>query len=160
MRTLLFTAFLALALNQAAAQGKHETAIREFFAAVDAGDFDKAGAYLHPDLQVYMPLSPEPLNREAYRNLGMGFKAAFPDLEHKILECAETGNAVGFKAWYSGTNTGPMMGNPPTGNRVSMPFLGFIKFDAAGKIVEINSQFDVMAFNAQLMGTAADTTKR
>ncbi|MBK8923688.1 MAG: ester cyclase [Saprospirales bacterium] len=158
-KSFFFAALLALTLNQAAAQGKHETTIREFFAAVDAGNFEKVGAYLHSDLQVYMPLSPEPLNLEAYRNLGMGFKIAFPDIEHKILECAETGNAIGFKAWFSGTNTGPMMGNPPTGNRVSMPFIGFFKFDDAGKIVEINSQFDLAAFNAQLGGMAADSAK-
>lgn len=68
-------ALLALSFHQTIAQGVNETTIRNFFAATDAGNFDQAGRYLSPDLQVHLPLSPEPLNLEAYQQLGMGFKA-------------------------------------------------------------------------------------
>ncbi|MBK6902275.1 MAG: ester cyclase [Saprospirales bacterium] len=60
------------------------------------------------------------------------------------------GISIGFKAWFSGTNNGSLMGNPATGNKVSLPFVAFFKFDNAGKIVEINTQFDQTAFNNQL----------
>lgn len=147
---VLLSFLFAFSLNQSLAQGKLETKVREFFAAVDAGNFDAAEAYLSPDVKVYLPFSPEAMNREAYKGLGMAMKAGFPDIKHQILECAETGSSIGFKAWFSGTNNGSLMGNPATNNKVSLPFVAFFKFDNAGKILEINTQFDQTAFNNQL----------
>ena len=147
---VFLSVLFAFSLNQSLAQGKLETKVREFFAAVDAGNFDAAEAYLSPDVKVYLPFSPEAMNRDAYKGLGMAMKAGFPDIKHQILECAETGSSIGFKAWFSGTNNGSLMGNPATNNKVSLPFVAFFKFDNAGKIVEINTQFDQTSFNNQL----------
>ena len=155
-RYCFLAALLALAITQTLAQGRHETTIRNFWTAVDQGNFDQAAGYLNDDVKVYLPLSPaEPMNKEAYKQLGIGFRAGFPDIKHEVLEVAESATAAGYKGWFSGTNTGALMGNPPTNKRVSMPFVGYIKFDEAGKIVEINAQYDMDMFNAQLTGTAA-----
>ncbi len=147
---LLLIALLALTTPNLQAQGPLEKTMRSFFAAVDANDFDKAVQYLSPDIQVYMPFSPTALNQEAYRGIAMAFRAAFPDLEHRITETVEAGNTLGFTARFIGTNKAPLMGNPPTGNKVDLPFNGFVKFDAKGKIAVLHSQFDVAGFNAQL----------
>lgn len=150
---VLLSVLFAFSFSPSLAQGKLETKVREFHAAIDAGNFELAESYLSPDVQVFLPFSHEPMNRDAYKGLGMAMKAGFPDIKHQILECAETSGSVGFKAWFSGTNTASLMGNPATGNKVSMPFVAFFKFDSAGKIVEINTQFDQTAFNNQLSGT-------
>jgi predicted ester cyclase len=52
---------------------------------------------------------------------------------------------------FKGTNTGSMMGNSPTGNKVSLPFLVLDHVDANGKIVSRNVLFDNKAFESQLM---------
>jgi len=149
-KTSILTALLVVSVQLAHA-GKLETQIRSFWSAVDMGDFDKAVQFLNPDIQVYMPLSPAPLNLEAYKGVGMTFRAGFPDIQHKILECTEGKMTVAVRGMFLGTNTGSLMGNPPTGNRVELPFLQYWTFDANGKATRIEIAFDLTAFNAQLM---------
>jgi steroid delta-isomerase-like uncharacterized protein len=136
-----------------------------FYAAVDAGDFDQAATFLSDDVKAYLPFSPMAMDKMAYKQLGMGMKQGFPDMRHTILDVSESKGAVAFKAHFAGTNTGPLQGNPPTGNRVETPFLGFFKMDSNGKITEVNIQFDAASFNAQLMkginpNAAAEATVR
>lgn len=125
--------------------------VHDFYAAVDAGDFDKAGTMLSDDVMVYIPFSPQAMDKMAYKQLGMGMKAGFPNMQHKILEVSEGKGILAFKALFTGTNTGSLQGNPPTGNRVETPFLGYLKLDKKGKITEVNLQFNVASFNEQLM---------
>ncbi len=149
-RILNFIFTLAIASHTAHA-GIHESNIRSFWIATDKGDFDKAVQYLSPDIQVYLPLSPEPLNLEAFKGLGMTFRTGFPDIQHKLLECTEGKMTAAVRGLFSGTNTGQLMGNPPTGNRVEVPFLQYWTFDATGKAIRLEMAFDLAAFNAQLM---------
>lgn len=139
--TLPFTAF----------GGKYETSITAFWNHVDNGNFDKAVMYLNADLQVFLPLSPTPLNREAYRQVGESFRTGFPDINHKVMEVTEGKMTAAVRGTFLGTNTGSLMGNPPTGNRVELPFLQYWTFDETGKAVRIEISFDLAAFNAQLM---------
>lgn len=161
MKNVLFlTVFLVSVGYQVGHAGKYSELIKEFYAAVDAGNFDKASSYLSPDLKVYMPFSSEPYNKESYRQLGMGFKQGFPDMQHVILEATESKGVCAFKAWLSGTNTGQLQGNPPTRNHVELPFIGYIRFNSDKKFEEVSVQFDVAAFNAQLMqGVVAGPNK-
>lgn len=151
-KQLALTALLGFfTLNLAFAQGKLETAIRNFYVAVDAGDFSKVESFFAPEAKASLPVSPVPVDVATFMQIGMGFKTAFPDYRHKVIEGVEGKNVYAFKGWFSGTNTGSMMGNPPTGNRVEMPYSGYGKFNDAGKIVEWNILFDMAGFNAQLM---------
>ncbi|MCB0576109.1 MAG: ester cyclase, partial [Saprospiraceae bacterium] len=143
--------YCLLSGNISFAQGDNARTLSDFFAAVDKGDFEKAGTYLSEDLMAILPLSSQPLDKAAYRDLGMGFKAGFPDMTHRFLETSESGNTVAAKGIFSGTNTGPLMGNPATGKRVEMPFLTYVNFNAAGKIAEINIQFNAGGFMEQLI---------
>jgi predicted ester cyclase len=165
---LFFTAaFFTLVITAplAAQTGKNETTLRNFWAAVDMGNFDKAASLLSPDVKVYIPVSPKPLTREEYRQVGEGFRMGFPDISHKVLESTESGSTVAMRGLFTGTNTGSLMGNPPTGNRVEAPFLSFVTFDASGKIIRFETAFDLAGFNAQVMagiqpGAAAEATIR
>lgn len=151
--SIILSILFSLLIVQGAIAGKLEQNVKAFYTALDAGNFDQAASYLAADVKAYLPFSPEPFNKEAYKMLGVGFKTGFPDIQHKILETKTTENkdVVAFKGWFSGTNTGSMQGNPPTGNRVQSSFLGYMKFDKSGKIIEVNIQFDLAGFNAQLM---------
>jgi predicted ester cyclase len=151
MKNNLISAALLCSLSFNALAGKMSETIYSFYTVVDAGGFDKAVTYLADNLKATLPFAPQGLDKMGYKQLGMSMKTAFPDMQHKILETTEGKNTVAFQAWFSGTNTGSMMGNPPTGNRVETPFMGYFKFNKQGKISEVNLQFDAAAFNAQLM---------
>lgn len=154
LRTITTSAALSALLLMApfaAHAGKNATTLRSFYAALDGGNMEKAAGYLAANVMAYLPLSPEALDKAGYKQLGVAFKTAFPNMLHQFTEIAESKGVVSFKGVFSGTNTGPMMGNPPTGNRVELPFLGYFKFDKAGAISEVNIQFNAAYFNAQLM---------
>ncbi|MBK8568398.1 MAG: ester cyclase [Saprospiraceae bacterium] len=150
MKNLIFAAIFSL-LSFTAFAGKLSESVHAFYKAVDGGDFDKAGTLLADDVKAYLPFSPQAMDKMAYEQLGMSMGAAFPDMQHKVLEVTEGKGTAAFKAWFTGTNTGSMMGNPPTGNRVETPFLGYFKYNSKGLITEVNIQFDAANFNAQLM---------
>lgn len=144
--TILFSFFAVTAFA-----GKLSQSVYEFYHAVDMKDWDKASNLLADDVKVNIPFSPQSMDKLAYRQIGMSMGTAFPDMMHKVLDVVEGKNSVAFKAWFSGTNTGPMMGNPATGNRVEAPFQGFMKFNKEGKMIEVAISFDVAFFNAQIM---------
>ena len=131
--------------------GKLAQTVYDYYAAVDAGDLDKVASYLAEGAKITIPFSPNSMDKMSFKQLGMGMGTAFPNMHHKVLDVTEGKNSAAYKAVFSGTNTGSMMGNPPTGNRVELPFIGYMKFDKTGKITELDIQLDVASFNAQLM---------
>ncbi len=149
--TLLLTVLLMAGTYCHSFAGKYAEVVRGFYTSIDAGDFDKATAYLSAEVKATLPFSPEPFDLNGYKAIGMSMKAGFPDMEHRILEITEGKGACAFKAIFSGTNTASLQGNPPTGNRVETPFHGYLKFNKSGKISEVNILFDAGSFNAQLM---------
>lgn len=150
---LIFSFLLCLVTTAATAvvPSSSSQVVKAFYAAVDAGNFDQAASFLSDGMKAYIPFSPTALDKMGYKQLGMGMKAGFPDMRHTILDVSESEGTIAFKALFTGTNTGSLQGNPPTGNRVETPFLGFFKMDKNGLIAEVNLQFDVAGFNAQLM---------
>lgn len=150
----MFTALFFLQttlISLFAYSGKHETTIRNFWKTVDHGQFDKAEQFLHTDVQVFIPLSPQPLHREAFKQLGENFRSGFPDIRHEVIECTEGQMTAAVRGIFSGTNTGSLMGNPPTNNQVELAFLQYWTFDKSGKAVRIDIVFDHQAFTNQLM---------
>ena len=125
--------------------------VKTYFAGVDQGNIEAVGQLLSEDFMAYAPFSPQPLNKQAWKGVGQGFKAGFPDMQHLISEWIESGNKVAVRGRFTGKNDGPMMGNPPTGNRVDQTFNTYFVFDNNGKIKTIYLEFDQKAFEAQLM---------
>jgi|GEM_PF-1055279 len=160
----LFCALLqTTAFSQSQNAGKIVT---DYFAWVDAGNLDAVGTLLADDFSATAPFSPVPFNKMAWRGVGQGFNAAFPDMKHDIVDWFANGNKVAVKGVFRGTNTGPNMGNPATGNKVNCAFNTILDLDGMGKIKSINIQFDMKAFEAQLMaglpdpGASAEATVR
>lgn len=142
---------LSTTATRAATGTSVKAIILDFYQAFDAGDLEKAGSFLAEDVQVSIPFVPGLLNKQAFKELGNNFRLSFPDMQHQVLEVTEGKNSAGFIANFSGTNTGMIQGNPPTGNRVAQDFLGYWTFNAEGKVASIRIQFDLSDFYAQLM---------
>ncbi|MFN0173878.1 MAG: ester cyclase [Saprospiraceae bacterium] len=138
--------------NEAAqTEAKNEATVRAILAAMDAGEYAKFDQYCAADYQIYNPFLPQPGNLEVFKGLMAGQKAGFPDVKHEIVQIFAKGNMVCGRGVFSGTNTGSMQGNPPSGNQVSLPFIFTDEFNAEGKLKVRHVQFDTGAFNAQLM---------
>ena len=134
------------------AEAKNEATVRAILAAMDAGDAAKFDQYCAADYQIYNPFLPQPGNLEVFKGLMQGQKVSFPDVKHEVVQMFSKGNMVCVRGTFSGTNSGSMQGNPPTGNKVSLPFIFTDEFNAEGKLKVRHVQFDTGAFNAQLMG--------
>lgn len=164
MKTTAFFAALLLALNTLFANdhaGQLHRKTLEFYAVLDAADEVQVRAMLAKDFKFTAPFAPVAVSTDAYMGILQGFKTAFPDMKHTVVEGIESANTFAYRAQFTGTNTGPMQGNPPSGNRVNVPFQGYIKFDANGKISNIDILFDNAAFVQQLTaGLPAPTSEQ
>lgn len=86
---------------------------------------------------------------EGLKQLRQAFLVGFPDLEATIDEIIASGDWVAGRITWSGTNTGELFGQPPTGKSVSIGELEIVRFQD-GKIVDLRNAFDGEGLNAQL----------
>jgi predicted ester cyclase len=77
------------------------------------------------------------------------FRAAFPDLRATIDEVFANGDWVTARLTWTGTNTGEMFGQPPTGKAVSVTELEIVRCEN-GRIVELRQVIDIPGLMAQL----------
>lgn len=96
--------------------------IRQWFAALDAQDYDALTELM--DEQFVVP--PRIINgknravgRDAAFKVIRGFYRSFPDYTHEIQEMIAEGNRVAIKVVLRGTHLGEYSGVPPTGRQVS-----------------------------------------
>ena len=129
---------------------RNEATVRSILAAMDAGAVQEFDKYLATGFMISNPFLPKPGDLGTFKGLMQGQKAAFPDVHHEIVQLFSKGNMVCVRGIFKGTNTGSMQGNPPTGNRVEIPFIFTDEFDESGKVISRDVQFDTGAFNAQL----------
>jgi predicted ester cyclase len=86
---------------------------------------------------------------EGFKQFGGVFRTAFPDGELTIEDLIVEGDKVVSRITYRGTQTGDMMGIPPTGKPVQVSAM-IIDQIADGKIVESWRLFDQMGMMQQL----------
>ncbi len=140
--------------------------VKQYYAAIDGGNTADMEKLLSEDFQGNAPFAPQALPKQAWLGVGQGFKAAFPDMRHEVVNTFESGFNVSVRGVFMGKNDGPMMGNPATGNYVNVPFNAIFELDKAWKIKALFVQFDQKAFDSQLMAglpkaaAAAETTVR
>lgn len=125
--------------------------VKDYFAWIDSGNLDGVGSLLTEDFQAIASFSPVPFDKKAWRGVGQNFNTAFSGMKHEIVDWFADGNKVAVKGMFSGKNTGPNMGMPPTGNAVKVAFNTILELDGKGNIRRLNTQFDLKSFESQLM---------
>jgi len=130
-----------------------EANIRALFEVMDSGKSERLKDYCNSDFHISNPLLPVPSPIQAFEGILMTQKTAFPDMKHEVVELTTDGHYVTTRGIFSGTNTGPMMSNPPSGNKVVIPFIVLDELDTMGKIKNRYVQFDLKSFEAQLMAS-------
>ncbi len=112
-------------------------------AAAVLATFAAGGTYCDPS-------SGGRLSGEALAGYMNGLWAAFPDLSFEIVSMGEAGPGLVAAQWLMrGTNSGSMMGLPPTGKLVTVSGADFIRV-ANGKIQTVDGYFDSRGVPEQL----------
>ena len=123
---------------------------RKYFDAWNRRDADAVLATFGADGTYCDPTSGGRLGGEALKGYMNGLWAAFPDLSFEIASSGFAGPDLVAAQWIMrGTNTGSMMGLPPTGKSVTVSGADFIRV-AGGKIQTVDGYFDSRAVPEQL----------
>ncbi|MFG3713247.1 ester cyclase [Micromonospora sp. NPDC047730] len=77
-------------------------------------------------------------------------RAAFPDLRYKIVDVVAAGDRVAVHWRAAGTQVGRFGPVPPTGQVVSYSGASFLRFDDAGRIVDVWSCNELFQLLQQL----------
>lgn len=123
----------------------HVAALEARIAASNAHDFVRWQA-LHADgcvrtaPELAVPLVGSAAMRSAIEDL----VEVFPDYRLRLVR------AVGHGAWLAATLSSS--GTLPTGASFTQTWTAFVRFDAAGKIVEFHEHYDQLDVAAQLLG--------
>jgi len=86
---------------------------------------------------------------EGLKILITGMRAGFPDQKSTIEDIAVDGDKIWSRIVIRATNTGPFMGMPPTGKRVTVDVMDLCRF-SGGKIVEHWGLTDNLSMMQQL----------
>jgi predicted ester cyclase len=93
------------------------------------------------------PVPPGPAGMRDTVNI---FRAAFPnDMHYTIEDLFGAGDRVAVRWTARGTNTGPLMGLPPTGKQVAVSAVYIFRVED-GKLAEAWGDFDALGMQQQL----------
>lgn len=142
MKRLILPAIVlcSLFLQNVSAQdatAKNKTTILAAYDALNRKDWNGFAALCDENNYRDVGVAPMPLvgtkaALEAYQQ----FFAGFPDLRIAVNEIAIiTPTRFLLRVTLSGTNTGSLMGMPPTGKRMQYDDCDLVEFDAAGRVI-------------------------
>jgi steroid delta-isomerase-like uncharacterized protein len=87
--------------------------------------------------------------REQFKQFITMLRSAFPDIQLNVEAIACDGDILAVRTSFTGTNTGPLRGIPPTGKKVAMQEALFYRFEG-DKITEEWQFINQMAMLQQL----------
>ena len=124
--------------------------VQKYFDGWNRRDADAVLATFAAEGTYCDPASGGRLRGEALAGYMQGLWAAFPDLSFEIASAGVAGPDLVAAQWIMhGTNSGSMMGLPPTGKAVTVSGADFIRV-AGGKIKTVDGYFDSRAVPDQL----------
>lgn len=103
-----------------------------------------AGHTYHDPMMPGLPAGPE-----GVRTRVRAYMEAFPDARVDITEVIASGDVVAARWIWGGTNTGPLMGGPPTGRPARIEGMHWFRFEG-NRIAESWTQGDNVGLLAQL----------
>ena len=129
-----------------------ELALR-FYAALSSDDIDSFDEFMAPDLVDRDPLPGQPAGLAGFKAGMLGFRTAFPDLQARAEDVIAEGDRVVARIVVTGTNSGSLFGQPPTGKAVTLSAIDIWRV-ADGRLAEVWHIEDMLGLLTQL-GMAA-----
>jgi predicted ester cyclase len=98
-----------------------------------------------------------PFDLEGHKTFAATFYAGIPDLEHRIEEVIAEGERVAVRFRLTGTHSGSLMGQPPSGSRIDAGAIALMRI-SAGKVAELRAEFDQMGLMQQIGALPNEST--
>ena len=118
--------------------------------AFSTGNLAPADEWIAPNFTNHDPSTPPlPSGPEGFKQLVGGYRAAFPDLQLTVDDLVVEGDKVVGRWTARGTNTGPLMGMPPTGKQATISGISILTF-AGNQVTEQRTNWDTMGMLQQL----------
>ena len=123
---------------------------RRFLEGFNTGNPAIAAALVAPNFANHDPSTPPlPAGPEGYKQLLATYRGIYPDIHMTVDDLIAEGDKVVCRWTARGTNTGPLMGMPPTGKAVSVSAVYIFRVEA-GKLAEAWGDFDALGMQQQL----------
>jgi steroid delta-isomerase-like uncharacterized protein len=114
------------------------------------GKLDEVLEFVADDYVLHVPGSAEPLRgKQGYRDFVSSYMAGFPDGRIIVDDQIAEGDVIATRWTGRGTNTGELMGMPPSGRQVTVNGITYSRF-ANGKARESWITWDTLAMLQQL----------
>jgi predicted ester cyclase len=132
---------------------RNKTIYKRLCDVVNTGDVTLISTVIdevfEPDVRNSTPLPVEGTGREALKQVWTILLRAFPDLHVTIEDLVAEEDKVAVMNTVTGTQTGPYMGHPPTGERVTYTEMFILRF-AGDRVAATSGVVDVLAQMRQL----------
>ncbi len=130
---------------------QNKAAAKRFFDLWEAHEVDKFDEVVAADAIDHDPQRPFPDEHgaAAARKTAEMFLAAFPDTEYTVEQQVDEGDYVVTRWTARGTQSGELMGIPPTGKSVEISGIAIDRF-SNGKIAESWGNWDTLGLLQQL----------
>lgn len=126
---------------------ENKALVRRVYDLMNQREIDASYELFAPECVFHMPDGD--MSVEQARDFDAMLLAAFPDVTLTITDIIAEGDKVAFRVKLKGTNTGELMGNAPTGNKIDITNANLIKI-VAGKLVEFWNTTDRLRMMQQL----------
>ena len=113
------------------------------------GDLTVIDEVLSPDFVEYEIVPGQAPGRQGVKDIVTMMRTAFPDLHLTLQDAITSGDQLCGRLTFSGTNTGPFMGQPPTGRAASWGAIDIVRF-RDGRIAEHWGEMDMLGLLGQL----------
>ncbi|MFE7707253.1 ester cyclase [Streptomyces sp. NPDC057486] len=121
-----------------------------FAEAVVTGNLDALDEIVAPNSIDHDPAPGQAPGPEGFKAMFGELRAAFPDLHVEVEHLVATDDELAFAYTITGTQLGPLMGQPATGKNVSYRGMQISRFDSDGKLVERWGSSDELGMLHQL----------
>ena len=129
---------------------QNKVTVRDFIDGLfTKGDLGAVDTYLAEDFINHDPPFGVSADREGMRTAAATMRAGFTDWHSELHELIAEGDLVVERFTAGGTQTGEVMGVPPTGREVSLPGINIFRL-RDGRIVERWGRLDELGFLRQL----------
>lgn len=122
--------------------------LKRFYSLFEGRSTTKPEDVCTPSYDDHMP-HPGPTHLEGLRATSNMIREAFPDATCTVQQVLVDGDKVIGVNLFQGTNTGPLMGQPPTNKKVSMSTIDICRIEN-GKVAEIWHVEDMFGLMIQL----------
>lgn len=128
----------------------HAATIRHFYELLSAGDIDGFGDLLADDFVEHEVLPGVPPTKEGAKTFFRMVVAAFPDMRMTADDVLVSGDKVVARVRLTGTQKGPFMGVPASGQSVTVELIDIIRYGDDGLAHEHWGVMDALSLMQQI----------